>query len=113
MDLQGVLEIVANLAAILTAGVAVWAYGQFRWSQRARRLALEAHLKSEKLMSRDAGKRTVPHLMAYLGMTEAEVLHAAFASEKVMCSPGMDEQGRANRLYFEYDDDELPQDDRL
>lgn len=102
------LELIANLAAILTAVLATLAYVRFVWAERARRQALEAHLKEEKLRNLDEGKRTVMHLMAYLSMSETEVLHAAFQSKKITCSPGMDEQMRANRLYFEYGGDDLP-----
>jgi hypothetical protein len=97
-----VLEIFANLAAVLTGGVAVVAYGRFVFAQRQRRRALEDHLREEKLMGVDEGRRTMMHLMAYLSMTETEVLQAGFSSKHVTAVRGIDEQGRASRLYFEY-----------
>lgn len=99
---RNVLEAVANWAAILTAAVATIAYGRFVVEQRTRRKALEEHLREEKLIGLDQGRRTVVHLMANLGMTEAEVLHAGFRSKLVRTVPGVDDQGRAVRLYFEY-----------
>lgn len=101
------LEIVANIAAILTAAIAVLAYFHFIWGERARRRALEDHLREEALLSQDEGRRTIIHLMAYLSMTEAEVLRAGFQSTLVRSEPGIDDQGRANRLYFRYVGEDL------
>ena len=42
------LEIVANCAAILTAAVAVFAYGKYRWDLRSKRIQLEEFLRTEK-----------------------------------------------------------------
>lgn len=46
--------------------------------------------------------------MANLAMTEAEVLHAGFQSKKITVVPGVDDQGRAVRLYFKYCGKDLP-----
>lgn len=108
MTYEGTLEIVANWAAILTALVATVAYWRFVCAQWSRRVALERHLREEKLAGQDLGKRTVMHLMANLAMTEAEVLHAGFQSKKITVASGVDEQGRAVRLYFEYCGKDLP-----
>lgn len=93
---------IANWAAILTALVAVWAFGYFLWSQRKRRKALEGYLREQKLMRLDEARRTIMHLMANLSMTEAEVLQAGFQSSVITAAPGIDEQGRTVRIYFEY-----------
>ena len=108
MKYEDLLEIAANWAAILTAGVATIAYMRFVGAQWLRRRALERHLREEKLMGHDEGRRTVIHLMANLAMTESEVLQAGFQSRKVKPVPGKDDQGRAARIYFEYDGDDLP-----
>lgn len=108
MTYESALETIANWAAILTALVATIAYWRFACAQWARRAALERHLREEKLASQDLGRRTVMHLMANLAMTEAEVLHAGFQSKKITVAPGVDEQGRAVRLYFEYCGKDLP-----
>lgn len=100
---NNLLGIAANWASILTAIVATIAYGHYRLAQRARRLVLEAYLRSERQESRDEGRRTVMHLMANLAMTEAEVLQAGFQSSRVKAVPGIDDRGRAVLLYFEYD----------
>ena len=108
MAYANILEIAANWAAIITAGVATVAYFRFIGAQRVRRRALETHLRGEKLSGHDNGRRTLMHLMANLAMTEAEVLHAGFRSKKIEVIPGIDDQGRAVRLYFEYSGDDVP-----
>lgn len=105
---ESTLGVAADWAAILTAIVAVWAYGRFLWFQRRRRKALETYLRDEKLMAVDEARRTIMHLMANLSMTEPEVLQAGFQSELVTAKPGVDEEGRAVRLYFEYTGADVP-----
>lgn len=109
MIYESMLEIAANWAAVLTAVIATVVYVHFIGARWMRRRALENHLREEKLLSNDEGRRTVVHLMANLAMTEAEVLHAGFQSRKIKAIPGVDEQGRAVRIYFEYDGKDLPQ----
>ncbi|NTI17046.1 hypothetical protein G6L29_15505 [Agrobacterium rhizogenes] len=99
------LEILANIAAILTAMIAVWAYGRFLWERRQKRIRLETHLRDEK-NSADQGQRTVLHLVAHLGMSEAEIVDAAFKSKVIRRLVSVDEQGRADRLLLEYEYDE-------
>ena len=105
---QSLLGIASDWAAILTAAVATLAYGRFLLAQHRRKRALELYLREEKLMGVDEARRTILHLMANLSMTEAEVLHAGFQSKLVRAVPGVDEQGRAVRLYFEYTGGDLP-----
>ncbi|MDB5576429.1 MAG: hypothetical protein JWR80_1605 [Bradyrhizobium sp.] len=107
MKYTDALSIAANWATILTALIASLAYGRFILGQWQRRWALERHLREEKRVAQDEGRRTVVHLMANLAMTEAEVLHAGFASSRVKAVPGIDEQGRAVRIYFEYAGDDI------
>lgn len=102
------LTIAADWAAILTAAVATFAYGRFIWGQRKRRSLLESYLREEKLMRHDEGRRSVIHLMANLAMTEAEILAAAFQSKLITTVPGIDENGKASRLLFEYDGADVP-----
>jgi hypothetical protein len=105
------LEVLANVAAILTAIVAVWAYGRYLWVQRQRRLRLEHHLREERHVG-NQGHRTLLHLVAHLGMSEAEIIDAAFKSKVIRRRVSVDDQGRANRLLLEYDsgnqEDDLP-----
>lgn len=108
IDYVATLSMAANWAAILTALVAVIAGGRYIYEQRARRRALEKYLRDKKLNPDGLERYTVMHLMAHLAMTEAEVLHAGFHSNKVRAVPGEDKQGRAVRIYFEYSGDDVP-----
>ena len=48
------------------------------------------------------------HLMARLSLTEAEVLSAAFRSNKISPVVGVNDEGRADTLLFEYSGEDLP-----
>jgi hypothetical protein len=98
------LSIVSDWAAILTAVVAIFAYGKYRCDQHSKMRALEKHLKAEKDRSENEGKRTTLHLMGHLSMTEAEVLSASFRSKNIMSFFGTDSNGRADVLLFQYDE---------
>jgi len=77
-------------------------------AQCACRKAPESYLKEEKLGAGDEGRRSVMHLRANLAMTEADILHASFQSDRVKAVPGVDERGRTMLLYFEYASADLP-----
>lgn len=102
MSYMSVLEITSHWAAILTSAVAVLAYGRYLLERRQKRLRLERYLESEKREARDRGQRTVLHLVAQLGMTETEIVDAAFRSRHVRRVVGVDDDGRASVLLFEY-----------
>ncbi len=97
------LEVTSHWAAILTAGVAVLAYGRYLYERHQKRLRLEAHLKAEKRAGINKGQRTVLHLVAQLGMTETEVVDAAFRSKCILRVVKTDEKGLAIALLLEYD----------
>ncbi len=103
MTYSRVLEVTSHWAAILTAGVAVWAYGRYLYERHQKRLRLEAHLKAEKKAGHDEGQRTILHLVAQLGMTETEVVDAAFRSKCIRRVVSTDEKGHASALLLEYD----------
>lgn len=95
----------ANLAAILTAIIAVFGYGKYQLDARCKRKKLEAYLKDEKSKGKDGGQRSALHLMARLGLTEAEILHASFGSNHIIRKIAKDpETNRAEALLFEYND---------
>ncbi len=94
------LSEIANVASILTAIVAVLAYGQYTLQAQARRWRLERYLKSVRHEGK--GQKTVLHLMARLSMTEAEVLAAGFHSRKVVPKVDTDGDGKADKLLFQY-----------
>jgi hypothetical protein len=92
----------ANVAAVITAFVAVSVWLWFRGQKRKRRIRLEEYLLHVKEAGDDQGQRTIIHLMANLRMTEAQVFEAAFDSKKVITSPSQDHMGIAKRIFFQY-----------
>lgn len=77
------LEIVAAWSAILTAVVAVIAYGGFIIGGIRKRWRLEKYLKAQLALGKDRGQRTLVHLVANLGMSETEIMDSAFRSNHV------------------------------
>ena len=103
MMVTHVLEITSHWAAILTAVVAVVAYVWYRWGIHSKRIQLENYLKAEKTAARDKGQRTILHLMARLGLTEAEVLQASFGSKRIVRRIAADPTTRlADAILLEY-----------
>ncbi len=95
------LNILANVASIITALIAAGA-SLYLWCERyGKRKRLEKYLKTEHPRA-----HTVVHLMAKIGMTEAEILHASFASSLVVHKVRKDyETGLASQLIFEYSEE--------
>ncbi|THK33449.1 hypothetical protein EHS39_36285 [Ensifer sp. MPMI2T] len=58
----------------------------------------------------DAGQRTVLHLVAHLGMSEAEIVDAAFRSKVIRRLVSVDNQGKADRLLLVYETGDLEED---
>ncbi len=107
MSLKDAIELAAALAAIVTGVVAVLAYGGYVRERRARRRRLEDFLKTERGCQQS--KFSVLELMAMLRMTEAQILEAGFASDKVRCASPAYWNGPAGSLILEYEesDEEL------
>lgn len=99
---ERLLGIVANWAAILTAAVAVVAFGLYHWERRQKRLRLEDYLKSEKTKGTDQGQRGMQHLVARVGMSESDVLDIAFRSKRIRRVTRVDEDGFATMVMLEY-----------
>lgn len=95
------LDALASVASILTAVIAAGASVYLWCDKRGKRKRLEDYLKAE------CGRaHTVVHLMAKLGMSEAEILHASFASGHVVHKVREDsETGLAAQLLFEYSEE--------
>ncbi len=102
MTYSRILETTSHWAAILTACVAVLAYGRYLYERRQKRLRLEDYLKAEKEAGQDKGQRTVLYVVAQLGMTETEVVDAAFRSKCIRRLVSVDERGHAKGLMLEY-----------
>ncbi|RWD51230.1 MAG: hypothetical protein EOS25_13940 [Mesorhizobium sp.] len=100
------LTVVANVAATATAVIAGWAWGWYQFDRCRKRKRLVDYLREEKLAGGDQGQRTLLHLIANLGMSESEIMDAAFRSKVISRHVSMDPQGRADRLFLEYDGDD-------
>ena len=97
------IALAGSWAAIFTALVAVFGYGKYVLEHRQHRVRLERYLKSEKAKAGDRGQRSAFHLIARLGMTEADILKASFQSKRIARRVGVDkETGRANAILFEW-----------
>ena len=101
------LEFLANVATVLTAAVAVIAYGGYRIGRKRRQWALEGHLKSlkaevskSKFLDHEPGEQSALRLMAELKFSEAEVLQAAFDSPRIITRLGTDNLAVA--IFFRY-----------
>ena len=99
------LSDVADLASILTAIAAVAAWAYFLLARYRKRLRLERYLKGAKARAAHGkkGQHTIIHLMAECGMTEAEILDAAFRSRKIDRPVRVEgASGRAVEILLEY-----------
>lgn len=76
------LEVLAALAAVITAMIAIFAYGMYRYERWAKRRKLESFL--QEAWANDF-KRPIPalDLVAELRMSEAEIIDASFRSTKI------------------------------
>ena len=76
------LRVSASVASILTSIIATGASFVYWWNKRSKRTRLETYLKAKKEKSPNEAF-SVTWLMANLGMTEAEVFAASFASRQI------------------------------
>lgn len=95
-----ILEAVANFAAIATAVVAVTAYWRYLRSRRDKQKRLEEYLRTERKNGRMA--IAVVHLVAEVGMTEAEILDISFRSQHISRLSSMALVGSPSGIYLEY-----------
>jgi len=102
MTYSDCLEVIANGASILTAAIAVWAFLYFQVGRLRQRWRLEAYLKDQQTGGGDSGQRTLLHLVARLGLSEAEIIDAAFRSKVIDRKVSKDEEGKADRLFLVY-----------
>lgn len=99
------LGLIANLAAIITGGIALFFYFRDRLERRAKRVRLENYLKREKAKGVDAGQRTILHLVRHVGMSASDVYTAASKSKRIQVRTMAGKAGYADRLLFEHDGD--------
>lgn len=89
----------ANVAAVITAIVATLAYGRFLCGQRQKRRRLEAYLKDDP----HRGGRSLLDLATTLGMTESEIMDAAFRSPCIRRTATSGLYGEPSKMLLEYD----------
>ncbi len=100
-DITAIAGFIVTLAG---AGVGIHGYCVYRCSWKRKTDALVAYLKKKKdeASGDKKGQQTAMHLIRYVGLTEDEILKISFENEHVERSVGMDDQGKADTLYFEY-----------
>lgn len=77
---------IANLFAVTTGLVAVYGYGAYRLGIYRKRKQVEDYLRQRRDDGRESGKQgahSLLHLVAKLGMTEAELVQASFQSRHI------------------------------
>jgi hypothetical protein len=75
------LNALADFATVITAVVAVFAYGTYRWTIHARMRRIEDELSKKNKPNDDS--LTVMQLAIKLALTESQVIEAAAISKKV------------------------------
>ncbi len=107
--LGGWLTVGANLASILTAVVALWAYLAYRRRWAGKRKLLEDYLREERDAGTDNGQQTIMHLIRALGLGEADILECAFSSKNIRRRVSKDQNtGEASTLYLVYEPNSKP-----
>jgi hypothetical protein len=81
MTVLTILQTLANIASIATSIVAVWAFWRFVLNRRRQRRRIEQHLRDERKNGRIG--IAVIDIVAELGLSEVEVMHAAFRSRHI------------------------------
>lgn len=78
------IEYISAIASILTAVIAAVAWGVFKWDALRKKRRLEVYLKNEKGKA-PPNSNGVPllRIMADVGLTESEILHASFNSRVI------------------------------
>ena len=100
------LEIIANIAAILTAILAGWFWIYYQYDLYKKRVRVINYLKGEKNKG-DQGQRSVRNIMAGEGLTEADVYNAVFSNggkRKIRCHKKAATGGLTQELLFSYKD---------
>lgn len=104
-DAKELIEIVANIAAILTAAVALIVSITYTCGQKNKIKSLEDYLRTERQAGKDKGQRSILHLVANVGLTEAEIIQASFKSRRIKRRLTTDpETDLANSILFEFDE---------
>jgi len=108
MTCKEMLEIVANIVAILTFLGALGAWFYYQWGFRAKKEALEKYLRERMEKYRHHGGECqfgFLHLTAKTGLTEAEILQASFNNDKkIKRIEKENQEGFTIKILFQYND---------
>ncbi len=96
------LEFIAQLATILTAFLAVFAYGKYLLERRVKRQRVEDNPRAQKVSGKDKGQRSLLHLAAKLRMTGQDLMDTAFRSPYIATRVTESCQGFADRTRLEF-----------
>jgi hypothetical protein len=101
------LSIASNFAQAATGLLAGAAAIYYFYRKADRRWKMEAYLQEARCageQGNDMGARSIVHLMGNCTLTEAQVLEAAFSSSKIRSWVTVNDEGRADRLLFQFND---------
>ena len=98
------LHILADVAAIVTAIAALWAYLNYRLEGYRKRRRLEQYL--EVMRSISCWRVTPLEAAVAVGMTEAEVMNAAYRSKLIERQTTPDTAEAPARIVLKYVDDD-------
>ncbi len=96
------LEILANIASILTAVFAAGVSAIIWWDRTQKRRRLVEYLRDEATNHPATADHTIYNIMSKKGLTQDEIIHAAFNSPHVQCKVHVDPKGVADGLRFGY-----------
>ncbi|QWG20612.1 hypothetical protein KMZ68_12655 [Bradyrhizobium sediminis] len=103
------LSVAANIAQTLTGIFAALAFFGYLQQKLQRRWKIERYLEDERRSAENGGlgmgAKSIIHLMGNCSMTEAQVLEAVLGSTKIRSWVAADDEGRAERLFFQFSDD--------
>jgi len=102
--MKEMLDVMSSIATIATPTVAALAWLWYQNDLRSKKVKLENYLKGGNGPGKTP-QHTIVHLMAGLGLTEAEILQASFRSQHVKRLLTLDDKGLPNRILLEYEDD--------
>ena len=106
-------SIVAAIFAASTFLLGIVAGSRVMLRRRSNRLRVERYLKSEREQDADKGQRSVLHIATELGLLEAQVIEAAFVSNRVARWTKTDELGVATRMLLSYDPERRSEQNRF
>ena len=100
----------AFLVTLVGAIVGIYGYTSHRCRWKRKTNVLVNYLRERKRHAAPGtkGQQTATHLIRHVGLTEDEILKISFESRHVARTVAKDEDGKADILYFEFQDPNDP-----